>query len=110
MEKQFFRFLNVGLLRSLIIITAVVLSLIGNIADPNTYHRDTATVITSIVSPSLVVMLLFTFMLDIFMSIVYHSDSSTEERSRYKRIIFIDIICVIMMVCFWSDFISKLFL
>ena len=99
---------EIGILRRLLILVTVALSAIGLFAQPST-EIEGWPVLFSIVAPSLVVMLVFTIALDLVMNIVFRLDSSSQERSRLKTIIKIELTSLLLLLACWSAFTIKIF-
>ena len=99
---------EIGILRRLLILVTVALSAIGLFAQPST-EIEGWPVLFSIVAASLVVMLVFTIALDLVMNIVFRLDSSSQERSRLKTIIKIELTSLLLLLACWSAFTIKIF-
>ena len=83
--------LNIGLLRSLLILISLVLSTIGLWATPST-EIEGWPVLTSIVAPSLAVMIGFALALDLVMNSIFRLDSPNLEKERLANVIKIEVL------------------
>lgn len=61
-------------------------------------------VIPTLVFPAIVPIIFFVIWLDVLMSSVYMSDTSGDERNKFKFIIKMDLLLVLGLVSFWANY------
>lgn len=63
---------------------------------------------TTVIAPAIFVMLVFLLPLDMIMSAVFMSGGSPARRSRFRRIIGIELMLLVAMVITWLPFVLRL--
>ena len=63
---------------------------------------------TTVIAPAIFVMLVFLLPLDMMMSAVFMSGGSPARRSRFRRIIGIELVLLVAMVIAWLPFVLRL--
>lgn len=76
-------------------------------ANGTTYIHDWR-LLPSVIAPTIMVMLLFAIPLDICMARVFMSNSSTSEKARLKRAIYIELAMLGALTLAWTPFMLKL--
>lgn len=106
MVSTFFK--TLGVQRSALVLIAVSLIVIS-FFNGYAYTDHGWLVIPTIVAPTCVPIMFFVLCLDIMMSLIYSSDADDQGKLRYKNIIRIELVSVIVMVWLWIPFFEKLF-
>ena len=65
-------------------------------------------VFTSVVAPAFYVIMLFVLPLDITMTRVFMKEATGDEQSRYRFIIRLEVVLLVLMLLAWLPFILKL--
>lgn len=63
---------------------------------------------TSVVAPAFYVIMLFVLPLDITMTRVFMGDAKGDQRARYRFIIRLEVVLMVLMLLAWMPFIVKL--
>lgn len=63
---------------------------------------------TSVVAPAFYVIMLFVLPLDITMTRVFMGDAEGDQRARYRFIIRLEVVLMVLMLLAWMPFIVKL--
>ncbi len=100
---------KIGILRGLLVFFTLIISLTGLFAVPSSEIKGWP-IITSIVAPSLAVMIVFTLILDLVMNSIFRIDSSAHEKDRLLMIIKVECSCLLILVLCWAPFVNQLFL
>lgn len=99
-------FLKIGALRmilALVAVTAMVFSFFTG--DP---VKEGWAMVPTLIVPAIIPILFFVLLLDVLMSAVFMIDAVAEERSRFRFIILIDMISVILIVALWLPYFRSL--
>ena len=62
----------------------------------------------TLIAPSLVPILFFVLCLDMMMSLIYSVDSEDTVKKRYRNIVRVHLVLVILLVSFWVPFFVRL--
>jgi hypothetical protein len=76
-------------------------------ADGTTYMHDWR-LVPSVLAPSIVMMLVFAIPLDITMVFIFKTDSSEQEKVRYRKIIKTELTIYVLLLAFWIPFFLKI--
>ena len=99
-------FARLGVLRSLLITAAVLVVGAAPFADGSVYMHDWR-LLTSVIAPTVMMMLVFAIPLDITMGRVFMADAGAEERARLKFAIRADVVALFAMCLAWAPFMLK---
>lgn len=98
---------RVGVLRAMLAAVTVLLILAAPFAGGETQLSGWA-MMPTLIAPALVPILFFVFPLDMTMSAVYMSGKSAEHKPRYRFIIAMDIVLLLLLILAWLPFFRAL--
>ncbi len=96
-----------GALRFMLALTIVVLVIAAPFSAGETQYSGMK-LLTGVIAPALVPMYLFIMPLDMTMCAIYMSGKQDADRRRYRKIIWIDGILLIVLVLAWLPFFLRL--
>ena len=99
-------FVRLGVLRSLLVIAAVMVIGAAPFADGSVYMHDWR-LLPSVIAPTVMMMLVFALPLDITMAAVFMADAESRERTRLKFAIRVDSIAMLAMCLAWAPFMAE---
>ena len=99
-------FVRLGVLRSLLVIAAVMVIGAAPFADGSVYMHDWR-LLPSVIAPTVMMMLVFALPLDITMAAVFMADAEARERKRLKFAIRVDLIAMLAMCLAWAPFMAE---
>ena len=98
-------FVRLGVLRSLLVIAAVMVIGAAPFADGSVHMHDWR-LLPSVIAPTVMMMLVFALPLDITMAAVFMADAEARERKRLKFAIRVDVIALLAMCLAWAPFMA----
>ena len=105
MIKKFYQ--TMGVQRSALAFIACVLITLSFFSGGE-YTLHGWRVLPTLVAPSLVPILFFLLCLDMMMSLIYSVDTEGAVKKRYRNIIRIHLVLVILLLSFWTPFFMQL--
>ncbi len=105
MIKQILR--TLGPLRTMLVVLVLLLIAVGPFSGGEARVEGFA-VFTSVVAPAFYVIMLFVIPLDITMTRVFMGESRGAERARYRFIIRLEVVLMVLMVLAWLPFVLDL--
>ncbi len=97
------RFVNrLGTLRTALVSVIVMLTVLAPFALQPTGYEGWALVKLRFIVPALVPIFFFVTLLDVLMSSIYKSSSEGETRSRYRFVIQVELVFLVVMVAAWA--------
>jgi len=103
--KIFFQ--TMGIQRSFLVLVTLSLVILSFFSGGE-YAMHGWRTLPTLVAPSLVPILFFVLCLDMMMSLIYSVESSDAVKRRYRNIIRIHLVLVIVLVAFWTPFFVRL--
>lgn len=100
---------SLGPLRAGLAVLALLVILDAPFARPQV-ETTTVGFLRSVLGPTLMVMLAFTLALDITMSRVFMLDKGEEERRRYRRILWCEVVLLATMLAAWVPWLRAVLL
>lgn len=98
---------QLGILRSLLVLATAIVSCLGPFVD-GTVHLYDWRLLTSVIAPSVMLILVFVLPLDMTMSRIFMSGAEASERSRLGRVIRVEAGLLLFMVVAWLPFMTKI--
>ena len=98
---------RLGPLRTMLVIIVLALIVISPFAGGRVVVSGWA-IITTLLAPTLYVIMVFVLPLDIVMTRVFMSAAEGEARARYVRIIRIELLLLILLLISWAPFVGRL--
>jgi len=102
------RFLHdLGFLRSALVVLVLLLITLAPFAGGPARFTGWGLVVT-VVAPAFYVVVLFVLPLDMLMTRVFMSDKTGEERARLRRILWTEVVLLVLMIASWAPFVARL--
>jgi hypothetical protein len=98
---------NLGLLRSALLGTVVLLIAIGPFAGGHIQFAGWA-LMTTLLGPVFYVVAVFLLPLDMVMTRVFMSDKTGAARQRFKRILWLELALLVALLLSWAPFVMTL--
>lgn len=99
---------HLGVLRSLMILLALVLALVAPLSYAGT-HVDDWRVIPTVVAPALMMVLVFVILLDMMMTRIFMANASREERIRLVFVLGVEALAIIVLLAVWAPLFIRIF-
>jgi len=103
--KKYFQELR--LLRIVLICFTLALAIVSRFAGDEVIYSGWR-MIPTLIAPALVPILFFVIWLDVLMSWVFKIDASQEEKSRFGRVIAVDLVLVVVLTSSWFGYFSRM--
>jgi len=95
---------RLGILRSLLLTATLLVIVAAPFADGGVHLHDWR-LLTSVVAPTIMMMLVFAIPLDITMARIFMADASAAERARLAFAVRVEAIALVLMLAAWTPFI-----
>ena len=100
-------FARVGTLRAMLFGLVVILILLAPFAGGKVVVAGWS-MVTTLIAPTFYVILVFVLPLDLMMTWIFMSDKKGAERERFKRIIWLEVILLVLLLLSWAPFVGRL--
>lgn len=97
---------RLGVLRSLLLTATLLVIAAAPFADGSVHLHDWR-LLTSVVAPTIMMMLVFAIPLDITMARIFMTDASAAERARLAFAVRLEVIALLLMLAAWTPFIYR---
>ena len=97
---------TLGPLRAGLAIVTLVVIAAAPFAD-GTVHLDDWRLFPSVIAPTIVMILVFTFPLDLTMTRIFMQDAAAAERVRLRRVLRTEAVLLALLVIAWAPFLLK---
>ena len=95
------------MLRSMLIGSAILLSVVAPLADGTVYLHDVR-ILSSVVAPTMMLIMVFVLLLDITMSRVFAVDAEEPKKAALHMASWIEAVALCVLLGAWTPFILKL--
>ena len=97
---------NLGTLRLLMMLVAVMCIAAAPFANGATYTRDWR-LLPTVIAPSIMMMLVFAIPLDVCMARIFMTAADLDEQARLRHAIYVELVVLVALVLAWTPFMLK---